>query len=291
MHNAQPSAQYNMLDHLGENYTNEVIIILKIPYDINRTARMNQTNQAGQADKTTQADQTTQTTQADRATQADLADQTSRAGRINRHLDENFPGEHFPLLLASASPRRKELLHLLGLKFEVIPSQVEENDVPGLPEEKARTWALLKAEAVAGRRRSGIIIGADTIVVLDGKVLGKPRDEQDAREMLGLLSGNTHTVITGLAVIDTRSGRRILESVESKVSFRTLSKDEIDDYIVSQEPMDKAGAYGIQGTGARFVTQVKGCYTNIVGLPVTCLLESLERILDLPSLTYKDNQV
>jgi len=206
--------------------------------------------------------------------------QTNQVSRINQKLAEEG-GLSFPLLLASASPRRKELLHRLGLKFTVIPSLVEENDVPGLPEEKARTWAMLKAEAVASRLDGdGIIIGADTIVVLDGMILGKPGDEQEAKKMLGQLSGNTHTVITGLALINTRSGLRILESVESKVSFRTLSDEEIDSYIATGEPMDKAGAYGIQERGAGFVTQVQGCYTNVVGLPVSCLLKSLERILN-----------
>jgi len=228
---------------------------LKIPYDIGRA---NQTNQAAHASQVNQA---------------------GMVNRINSKLEKEG-GSAFPLLLASTSPRRKELLHRLGLKFTVIPSLVEENDVPGLPEEKARTWALLKAEAVARRfNGDGIVIGADTIVVLDGRVLGKPRDEEDARKMLGQLSGNTHTVITGLALINTRSGLRIGEAVESKVSFRTLSDEEIDSYIATGEPMDKAGAYGIQERGAGFVTHVQGCYTNVVGLPVSCLLTSLEKIL------------
>jgi septum formation protein len=233
---------------------------------------MNESNQSGQND------------------QSDIninrTNQANRVNRINQKLEEE-EGIGFPLLLASASPRRKELLHRLGLKFKVIPSQVEENDVPGLPQEKARTWALLKAEAVVSRH-SGIIIGADTIVVLEGRVLGKPRDEQEAKQMLGQLSGNTHTVITGLALINTRSHLRILESVESKVSFRPLSDEEIDTYIATREPMDKAGAYGIQERGAGFVTRVQGCYTNVVGLPVSCLLKSLERILELPQYGPKE---
>jgi septum formation protein len=208
--------------------------------------------------------------------------------QIKKYFDENFL-----LILASTSPRRKELLQRLGLKFTVIPSQAEENDLPGAPEEKARTLALLKAEAVASRLTgpsepcctSGIIIGADTMVVLDGRVLGKPKDEQEAREMLGHLSGHTHRVITGLALINTQSGHRIVESVESKVSFRPLSGEEIDSYIATREPMDKAGAYGIQERGGDFVTQVQGCYTNVVGLPVSCLLKSLEKILNYRQLT------
>lgn len=151
--------------------------------------------------------------------------------------------------------------------------------MPGTPEEKARLWAMLKAEAVAGRASGGVIIGADTIVVLEDRILGKPQSEREAGEMLGQLSGRTHRVITGLALINMVNGQRILESVESKVSFRALSKDEIDSYIATKEPMDKAGAYGIQDRGANFVTGVEGCYTNVIGLPVTCLLKSLARCL------------
>jgi len=218
--------------------------------------------------------------------------------RINHKL-----GHDFPLILASASPRRAQILRLLGLKFTTIPSQAKEEDVPGSPEEKARAWAMLKAEAVAsrlsgairasgsGRQQllsAGVVIGADTIVVLEGQILGKPRDEQEARKMLKRLSGCKHRVISGLAVINTASGQRIIESVESWVSFRTLSEDEIESYIASREPMDKAGAYGIQGRGASFVIEVEGCYTNVVGLPVSCLLKSLSSVL---SLTSKDNHV
>lgn len=182
--------------------------------------------------------------------------------------------------MASASPRRKELLNRLGLKFKTVPSRVEENDVPGTPKEKACFWALLKAQAVAGQF-DGVIIGADTIVVLDGEVLGKPGDEQEAKRMLGRLSGQTHTVITALVLINTGNGQRISEAVESKVSFRILSEQEIIAYIATKEPMDKAGAYGIQGRGACFVNKIGGCYTNVVGLPVSCLLKSLRMILDL----------
>lgn len=196
-----------------------------------------------------------------------------------------------PLILASASPRRREILTLLGLKFTPIASHVEERDMPGTPEEKARTWALLKAEAVAGQVSGGIIIGADTIVVIDDRILGKPQSEQAARRMLRLLSGRTHRVITGLALINAARGQRVLESVESRVSFRLLSEDEIDSYIATKEPMDKAGAYAIQGGAASFVTGITGCYTNVVGLPVSCLLASLARSLNITLLTSGNNSV
>ncbi|MGA1875016.1 MAG: Maf family protein [bacterium] len=194
----------------------------------------------------------------------------SRLNRIFRHT--------LPLILASASPRRKELLQHMGLIFQVIPSQIEEKDIPGTPERKACIWAFQKAEDVA-KRHDGLIIGADTIVVLEGKILGKPRDGTEAKEMLRRLSGCTHRVITGLAFIHTRSGQQISDFIESEVTFRALREDEMNDYIASGEPLDKAGAYGIQGKGGRFVIRVQGCYTNIIGLPVKSCLQSLRRIV------------
>ncbi|MGA1825357.1 MAG: Maf family protein [bacterium] len=184
-----------------------------------------------------------------------------------------------PLILASASPRRKDLLQTLNLQFRIIPSHIEETNMPGSPEEKARAWALQKAEAIA-REFHGIIIGADTIVVLGEKIFGKPRDVYEAKHMLSQLSGKTHSVITGLALINTQTNCRISESVETKVTFRSLETGEIDSYVASGEPMDKAGAYGIQGTGAHFVEKLEGCYTNVVGLPLTSFRKYLQKILE-----------
>lgn len=203
------------------------------------------------------------------------------------YLNQKFD-ERLPLILASASPRRRGLLQKLGLKFKVMPSYLEERNISsGTPGEKARIWAFLKAEAIA-KQHQGVIIGADTIVVLEGEILGKPHNETEAKKMLRRLSGNTHTVITALAVINTRSDSRIVTSVESQVSFRKLNQEEINSYIATKEPMDKAGAYGIQGGAARFVTQVQGCYTNVVGLPISSCLESLKQIVRA-DLTSKGN--
>ncbi|MGA1868868.1 MAG: Maf family protein [bacterium] len=192
---------------------------------------------------------------------------------FNRKLNDNLP-----LILASASPRRRELLEQLNLKFQIIPSNIKEHDMTGPPEKKARTWAFLKADAIA-KKFCGVILGADTIVVLGKNILGKPRDAEEARQMLRQLSGNTHSVITGLALINTQTGCHILESVETRVTFRILEEGEIDDYVASREPMDKAGAYGIQAQGAYFVKHLQGCYTNVVGLPVSTFLKFLREIL------------
>ena len=194
---------------------------------------------------------------------------------LNKKFDINLP-----LILASSSPRRKKLLKELGLKFKVIPSYIEEKNMPGAPGDMACTWASLKAQEVA-KHHQGVIIGADTIVVLGTKILGKPRDEAEAKRMLHKLSGNTHGVITGLSLINTQNSHIITEFVESKVTFRKVSEKEIDAYIATKEPLDKAGAYAIQGKGAAFITQVQGCYTNVVGLPVSTCLFYLKQIAGL----------
>jgi len=192
---------------------------------------------------------------------------------LNKKFDKNLP-----LILASSSPRRKKLLQELGLKFKVIPSHIEEKDMPGTPEKMACTWAFLKAQEVA-KHHSGVIIGADTIVVSGTKILGKPQDETEAKRMLYKLSGNTHRVITGLSLINSQNNHNISEFVESKVTFRIVSEKEMDAYIATKEPLDKAGAYGIQGKGAAFITQVQGCYTNVVGLPISSCVNYLKQIV------------
>jgi septum formation protein len=175
------------------------------------------------------------------------------------------------LILASSSPRRKELLRNAGFQFEVIPSRVEEVfESDHDPAEVVERLALHKAEEVAGRVEHGdvVVLGADTVVVADGEPLGKPKTDQEAVAMLERLSGREHQVITGIALVDPRSPRRALAHQVTRVFFRSLEREEIDDYVASGEPVDKAGAYAIQGRAGRFVTRLEGCYFNVMGLPV-----------------------
>jgi septum formation protein len=194
------------------------------------------------------------------------------------------------LILASQSPRRRELLQVLGWPFDVIPSGVDESTVPaGLaPAALARWLAEQKADDVAHRHPGAFVIGADTIVVLGDEVMGKPVDPEDAARMLRALSGATHRVITGIAV--RREGPEPLQlsdAVETEVTFRPLTDHEIEAYVRTGEPMDKAGAYAIQGCGALRAAGIRGDYPNIVGLPVARLAELLRsvgfRILGEPS--------
>lgn len=173
------------------------------------------------------------------------------------------------LILASASPRRQELLNQIGLKFITDPSDVDE-DLPITSDfgNLAAELALRKASAVRVKYENGIILGADTIVVLDNEIFGKPADRNCAREMLSRLSGCWHSVFTGVALVDAAAGYSINQFEESRVKFKNLTESEIQNYIDSGEPMDKAGAYGIQGKGALFVEKICGDYYNIVGLPL-----------------------
>jgi septum formation protein len=184
------------------------------------------------------------------------------------------------LVLASASPRRRELLAGLGFAFRVRPSDYREDDGALAPAAAARAHARGKAEAVALAEPGALVIGADTLVVVDGFALGKPRDAADAAAMLRRLSGRAHTVITGLALARYEPGCQRLtsrvEASESEVRFRALSEAEIAAYVTAGEPFDKAGAYGIQGLAAQFVTGITGCYFNVMGLP----LELLTRMLN-----------
>lgn len=180
------------------------------------------------------------------------------------------------LILASSSPRRRRLLEQIGLAFDVIPSSVpEEWDRASVPLEIARRLARDKARDVAGRLSSGIVIGADTLVVLDGSLLGKPRNAEEAMDTLRKLSGRSHAVITAVVVVDAESGRSRAGEEVTQVFFRELTDREIRTYVASGEPMGKAGAYGIQEKGALFVRRIEGCYTNVVGLPVARLAEML----------------
>lgn len=182
------------------------------------------------------------------------------------------------ITLASNSPRRRELLHQIGLDFTVDPADVDERGLPGeAPEKYALRVALDKARVVAARAGTGLVIAADTIVVLGNEVLGKPADARDAERMLRLLSGRMHRVITGLAVIDAATGKTRTAHGDTRVWFRGLNKDEITSYVNTGEPLDKAGAYGIQEKGALLVDRIEGCYYNVVGLPLSHLGGLLEK--------------
>ena len=178
------------------------------------------------------------------------------------------------LVLASSSPRRVEVLRNAGFEFEIIPARVDESPRPGeSPVALAERLAREKAEDVAARLapdNDAVVLGADTVVVGDdGSLLGKPSSSADAAAMLEKLSGRTHEVITGIALVAAGGGRARLAHERTRVSFRDVSRPEIDAYVASGEPLDKAGAYAIQGRAGRFVTRIEGCYFNVMGLPLS----------------------
>jgi septum formation protein len=186
-----------------------------------------------------------------------------------------------PLILASNSPRRKELLAQAGIPFEVVPSLYEEHNHPGIPPAQlVEEQALGKALEVARRYPERTILGADTLVALDQTILGKPNDAQEAHAMLTAIQGRWHEVYTGIALV---SGKEFGKDIcaqrthvqSSKVHLRVLSPQEITDYIATQEPMDKAGSYAIQGYGALLVDAIEGCYTNVVGLSLPAVWDLL----------------
>ena len=180
------------------------------------------------------------------------------------------------IILASQSPRRREMLTLMGLTFQVVVSDVQEVSPPGAtPEVLVGHLALQKAQAVAASYPAHCVIGADTIVYIDGKVIGKPKDEADAFRILSLLQGRTHTVYTGVAVLSPK-GVDVRHS-ETKVTFAAMTEEEIRWYIATGEPMDKAGAYGIQGPGGMFVERVEGNYFTVIGLPLPLLYRMLKQ--------------
>lgn len=186
----------------------------------------------------------------------------------------------FPLILASTSPRRKHLLEQIGMTFTVQPSNVDESLIPtsgAVPEEFVQRLALLKAQDVASKTPArSIVLGSDTIVVLDGEILGKPLDADDAINMLRRLSGNTHTVYTGIALVDSETYSSVTAVQRTDVTFRELSDDEIAGYVATGSPLDKAGSYGIQDDfGAVFVAHIVGCYYTIVGLPLELFYRTL----------------
>ncbi len=174
------------------------------------------------------------------------------------------------VVLASASPRRREILALTGVSFGIDPAEVDERILPGeAPRAHVERLALAKAEAVAPRWPRSVILGCDTVVVLDGgNILGKPQDGPDAARMLRLLSGKEHAVLSGVAVLRPATGARQVVTVETRVRFKPLTEGEIAWYVESGEPMDKAGAYAIQGRGGIFVEGIVGPPSNVVGLPL-----------------------
>ncbi len=180
------------------------------------------------------------------------------------------------IVLASASPRRKEILKRTGLSFRVDASDYAEETEPGLsPRVLARRLSRRKAEAVALRHKRAVIIAADTLVILGRRIFGKPRTVAEARRMPSRLNGRRHSVITGFTIMDTLTGKRVTRSVETKVWFRKMTMKEINEYVRSGEPIDKAGAYAIQGLGAALVRKIEGDYDNVVGLPLSALADSL----------------
>ena len=189
-------------------------------------------------------------------------------------------------VLASASPRRKELLEKMGLQFSIVVSEADESTVSrDIPVNLyVQELALLKASATAKmllRNKKALIIAADTIVTLDGEILGKPDGEDGAKKMLSSLSGRTHEVYTGYCVMRISDGKTVCNSVKTEVKFKTLTEQKIRLYIESGEPMDKAGAYGIQGFGSMLIEKISGDYFNVVGLPVSALADTLEKEFDI----------
>jgi septum formation protein len=181
------------------------------------------------------------------------------------------------LVLASTSTRRAEILRGANIAFTVLSSAVDETPLPGeTPSDLVRRLAVAKAELVAARAVGpAIVIAADTVVALEGAILGKPRTSEDARQMLERLSGRTHSVITGVALIRLPDVERREFVEQTQVHFTSLSKDEIVQYLSSGEPFDKAGSYAIQGIGGRFIARIDGCYFNVVGLPLARLYREL----------------
>lgn len=190
-------------------------------------------------------------------------------------LYNTFPN----IVLASKSPRRADLLKQIGLEFEIYPSGVEEPQITP-PAIVVQELALTKARAVAAKFGAGLVIGADTVVVINGQPIGKPENDVHAVEILTRLSGNRHEVITGVALIDVKRKNEVVWTEKTAVYFRTLRQSEILAYVRSGESSDKAGAYGIQGKAGAFVERIEGCYFNVVGLPLASLTAQLWKQLE-----------
>ncbi|HHW44663.1 MAG TPA: septum formation inhibitor Maf [Desulfotomaculum sp.] len=195
-----------------------------------------------------------------------------------------------PVYLASSSPRRRMLLEQVGLPFTVVEPRVEEEMDEQLPPHRlVEKLALRKASSVARQLTGGLVVAADTVVVLGDRVLGKPADAAEAISMLSLLAGNVHEVYTGLTVMEPPPGRRVVTHERTRVRFRSLTAEEIVNYVATGEPLDKAGAYAAQGLGAIFIAGIEGCYFNVVGLPLARLATVLQEFgLDLLRLSRKN---
>ncbi|PKN65930.1 MAG: septum formation inhibitor Maf [Deltaproteobacteria bacterium HGW-Deltaproteobacteria-10] len=182
-------------------------------------------------------------------------------------------------ILASASPRRQELLQSVGLKFKTIPAHVNEEYIAGeSPREHVKRLARDKALAIARKYPDSWVLGADTIVVIDGLILGKPKNKTQARQMLERLSGREHKVFTGFTLSRMASSVIKTKAIQSAVQFKPISADEMEWYIGCDEPYDKAGGYAVQGRGAYFIESIRGSYTNVIGLPLCEVLEELKKI-------------
>lgn len=179
------------------------------------------------------------------------------------------------IILASGSPRRKELLRQIGVKFEVVKAEGEEIITSSVPTEAVQELSMQKAREVADRCDGTVIIGADTVVAADGQILGKPKNREDAVHMLGMLQGRDHEVITGVTVILKNSGKVLNFAEVTKVHVFPMTRTQIENYADSGEPMDKAGAYGIQGLFAVYVSGIEGDYNNVVGLPIGRLYQEV----------------
>lgn len=199
------------------------------------------------------------------------------------------------IILASASPRRRELLAQLGYAFEIIPSQALEEEVAGeSPQQHVMRLSRDKACEISTRDKieGRWVIGSDTVVLRDNEILGKPQNDEDAARMLRSLSGRSHEVLSGYAVLDRATGEQRLGVVTTKVCFRALTEAEISGYIASKEPADKAGAYAIQGLGAFMVSRIEGSYSNVVGLPLCELVQALEELgVPLPLIQSAEKEI
>jgi septum formation protein len=185
----------------------------------------------------------------------------------------------FPLILASASPRREELLRAVGLTFRIIPADVDETYFHGeSPRAHVRRLSRDKAGAIAHQYPKALVLGADTIVVIDGQILGKPKNKKQAREMLQQLSNRRHAVLTGFTIACVRAGTSRTKVVQSTVQFKKISPEETAWYVNGDEPYDKAGGYAAQGKGASFIQAIRGSYTNVIGLPLCEVVEALKHL-------------
>jgi septum formation protein len=196
-------------------------------------------------------------------------------GIVSRHITET------PFVLASSSPRRKRILEGLDLEFTVEHPDVPEDALDGeTPDEHVMRLALAKASEVAARLDRGTVLGADTVVLLDGEILGKPAGAEDARRMLRTTRGRWHEVFTGVGLVRCSDGAKVSGYERTRVLMRDLTDEEVDDYVAGGEPLDKAGSYGIQECGAAVVDRVDGCFYNVVGLHVARLCRMLEKLAE-----------